>query len=80
MKHKLKIILLDISYFLIFTIILILTKVIITNFLSQIQGFGGQLDEININQNIQETQDLLSQLTSFTTKAYLFIFARQSQF
>lgn len=74
MKHKLKIILLDISYFLLFTIILILTRIIIANFLSQIQGYGGQLNEINVNQNIQEAQDLLSQLTSFTTKAYLFIF------
>ena len=74
MKQKLKTILLDLIYFLLVAIILILTRNITYGFLSEIQGFGGQLNAININENLGEAQNLLSNLTSITTKAYIFIF------
>jgi len=74
MKHKIKVILLDLIYFLLVAIILILTRNITYGFLSEIQGFGGQLNAININENLAEAQNLLSSLTSITTKAYIFIF------
>ena len=74
MKHKLKIILIDILYFFLVSIILILTRNITYGFLSRIQTFGGQLNAININENLLEAQNLLSNLTSVTTKAYIFIF------
>lgn len=74
MKHKLKIILLDLIYFLLVSIILILTRNITYGFLSDIQAFGGQLNAININEDLLEAQNLLSNLTSVTTKAYIFIF------
>jgi len=74
MKHKLKIILLDLLYFLLFTIILISTRQKIRDFLINIQGFGISLQTVNINENLQEAQNLLSQLNVLAVKAYLFLF------
>jgi len=75
MKNKtIKIFFLDLTYFLLLTIILILTKIKINEFLARLQTYGSQLNTININQDIQEAQSLLSQISSVTNKAYIFLF------
>ena len=74
MKHKLKIILLDLAYSLLISMILILTKIRVGSFLEEIKIYGSTLDTLDVNQNIQEVQGILSSLNSIATKAYLFIF------
>ena len=74
MKFKIKIILIDLAYFLLLTLILILTRIKISEFLVNIQGYGTQLNAVNINENLQETQNLLSQINSVATKASIFLF------
>src|SRR3989344_131685 len=74
MKHKLKIILLDLAYSLLISMILILTKIRVGSFLEEIKIYGSTLDTLDVNQNIQEVQGILSSLNLIATKAYLFIF------
>ena len=74
MKHKLKIILLDLVYFLLISMILILTRARVGGFLEEIKVYGSALDSLNVNENIQEVQGILSSLNSIATKTYLFIF------
>ena len=73
-RNLIKTFFLDLTYFLLLTIILILTKIKINEFLARLQTYGSQLNIININQNTQETQSLLSQISSLTNKAYVFLF------
>lgn len=75
MKQKLlKIFFLDLTYFLLLTIILILTRIKVSEFLTQVQNYGTQLNAIDINQDLQFTQNLLSQISSAANKAYVFLF------
>ncbi len=74
MKRNIKIILIDIIYFLLITIILILTRITVSGYITQIQSYGGSLNQINVNENITQTQSLLSSLSSLATRAYLLIF------
>ena len=75
MKSKLiKTFFLDIAYFLLLIIILILTKGEIRNFLINIQNYSSQLNAVNINENLEQAQILLSQVNSVASKASLFLF------
>lgn len=70
---KSKIILLDLTYFLIITIILILTKIKIGEIIINLQSYGNILSTFT-NQNAQEIPNILSQLNAIAIKAFIFLF------
>jgi len=73
MKQKLKVILLDFIYFLLFAIILILIKIKLGKILINLKSYGAGLNTFT-NQNVQEVQNLLSQLNSIAINAFIFLF------
>ena len=73
MKQKLKVILLDFIYFLLFAIILILTKIKLGKILINLKSYGAGLNTFT-SQNVQEVQNLLSQLNSIAINAFIFLF------
>ena len=75
MKNKfLKIFSLDLSYFLIFLIILIVSRLKIAQLLLNIQTYSPKLNAINPNEDVVGAQNLINELGSLTNQAYLVLF------
>lgn len=75
MKNKfLKIFSLDLSYFLIFLVILIVSRLKIAQLLLTIQSYSPKLTAINPNEDVVGAQNLINELSSLTNHTYLFLF------
>lgn len=75
MKNKfLKIFSLDLSYFLIFLVILLVSRLKIAQLLLTIQSYSPKLTAINPNEDVVGAQNLINELSSLTNHTYLFLF------
>ena len=75
MKNKLlKIFFLDLSYFLLFIFILMVSRSKIQQFLLNIQTYGPELNALDPSQNVLEAQNLLNQISSLSNQVYIFMF------
>ena len=75
MKQKLlKTFFLDLSYFLIFIFVLMISRSKIQQVLLNIQTYGPELNALDPSQNVLEAQNLLNQISSLSNQAYVFMF------
>src|SRR3989344_3228309 len=75
MKQKLlKTFFLDLSYFLIFIFVLMVSRSKIQQFLLNIQTYGPELNALDPGQNVLEAQNLLNQISSLSNQVYIFMF------
>ena len=66
--------LLDLTFFVFTIIILILGRLKLMQMLVGLQGYGPQLNSIDPNANILQTQNLLSQINTSADKIYIYLF------